>query len=91
MVPRLRVWACPTQGSAAASSGCFCASAGQDSNAAWRTRGADADDFVVGLDIRKLRQVHDVDQDLGPRHAHRQHRHKTLSAGDDAGVLAFGC
>ena len=49
-----------------------------------------------GSCLRRLRcdqsrQLHDVDQHARPRHAHVEHRHQRLSAGENAGVAAFVC
>ena len=89
-VPRARVCACPTQGSASASSGWRFASSGHASSAACRSAAPTRIALSFIDDAAQLGDVHDVDQHLRPRHPHRKQRHQRLPAGDDRCVPAFG-
>ena len=88
-VPRLRVWACPIHGNAAASSGWLVAEAGLPLKRALAHGGANADRAVGEFDAVKSGQPHDVEHNARPRHAHAQHRHQRLSAGEDGGIGAL--
>ena len=51
--------------------------------------GADADRAVGAFDAIKARQPHNVEDDARPRHAHAQHGHQRLPAGENARVRTF--
>ncbi len=74
---------------ASASSGWCCASSGQSSSAAWRTRRADTDRAVPATAMPSSPGTCMMSiSTRRPRHPHRQQRHQRLAAGHDRGLGA---
>ena len=89
-VPRARVCAWPTHGSACASKGWRAARSRPGQQLRLTHRCAGTDRIVHEANAAKFCNVHDVEDHLRPRHAHRQERHQGLPAGDHGRVAAFG-
>ena len=89
-VPRARVCAWPTQGSASRQQRLARGELRPRQQFGLAHRRADADRIVLDRDAGKLADPHDVDQHLRPRHPHREQRHQRLPARDHARVAALG-
>ena len=81
MVPRLRVWRCPTWSSASCMIGQWVRTASENSRSRWRVIAPISSALPVLADVGQALHPIEIDNMIGQHEAHVEHGHQRLPAG----------